>query len=314
MRLLLSMGLKPRGRPDEPLRPVLRWLDPHTGAVEDALRRDPPPGLHPPGAEHAEFTGAHRAGDLLWQSTRTEVLALHLPDLAVVRAFTHPLLHDVHDALPLPDGTVAVTSTGLDAVVVLDAAGALVALHRLGDVDPTLHADWRRVPFDSTKPRRVHPNHLLLLGEDLWVTSLELGALMRLRDGELVRLPEGPAHDGRLVDGEIWLTTVAGAVVALDPTTLRRTRTLDLRVLDPVRGVRGWCRGVEKVGDRLFVGLTTLRASAGREALAALVRGPKLPTRVVEIDLRAPRVVASWEVGNAAGGTLYAITAWADAP
>ncbi len=303
------MGLRPEGDPSRPLQPVLRWLDPSTGAVQDALVRAPPLGLHPVG-DDAEFTGAHRVGNRLWQATRTEVLVLRLPDLTELATWTHPLFHDVHDGLPLADGGVAVTATGLDAVVILRADGSLLQVHRLGSIDPDQRSDWRQVPFRSTKPHTVHPNHLVQLGDDLWASSLERPGLHRLRDGHHVEISEGGTHDGRLMDGELWLTTITGVVVALDPTTLERTRTLDLRVLDPRPGVRGWCRGIEKIGSRLFVGFSTLRASAAREQLAAWVRGPKGPTCVVEVDLETRRVVATHDVGNAAGGTLYAIHAW----
>jgi hypothetical protein len=98
-------------------------------------------------------------------------------------------------------------------------------------------------------------------------------------------------------------------VIAVCPRTLQRRLELDLRELDPRPGSLGWCRGVEVVGSRLFVGMTMLRATRHREALRHLVLGPKLPTRIVEIDLDGPRWVRDIEVGSDAGGTIYSVLA-----
>jgi hypothetical protein len=87
---------------------------------------------------------------------------------------------------------------------------------------------------------------------------------------------------------------------------------LDLSAMESTKKLRGWCRGIEKVGHRLFVGMTMLRASRHREALRHLFRGEagrKLPTRVLEIDLETETIVDSYPVGNEAGGTLYGIHA-----
>lgn len=319
MKLLLSMGLKPHGRTGEPLRPALRWLDPDTGRVEDIAGV---PGLahHPSAADHAECTGAHRLGDRLWQTTRTEVLTLSWPDLAVLERFSHPLLHDVHDALPLPDGGFAVTATGHDSVLRFDARGELVTHWWLGGDTASFPAaypgitDFRRVPFAATKPHAVHPNHLVWMDDALWVTCLHTQQLRCLTQARApLAVPEGPPHDGRWHDGLLWLTTVNGRVLAVDPATGQRRIDLDLHDLDPTPGLPGWCRALTVVDHRLFVGMTTLRRAAHTEVARQLLRGAagrKKPTRVVEIDLRTHQIVAQHPVGNAAGGTLYALTAW----
>jgi hypothetical protein len=98
-------------------------------------------------------------------------------------------------------------------------------------------------------------------------------------------------------------------VVAVDPVTLRRELELDLAALSGRRGALGWCRGVEVVGSRLFVGLTMIRATRHREVLRQLLKGPKLPTRIVEVDLDRRRVAREVEVGNHAGGTIYSLLA-----
>lgn len=313
MKLLLSMGQKPGGRIDVPLRPLLRWLDPSTGHVDDALWLPVDPHHHPGPAEHAECTGAHLDTDgTLWQATRTEVLRLALPSLDVLERISHPWFHDVHDVLPDDAGGLWVASTGIDAVLHVDRARTVDRVVRLGALHPTDEPDWRRIPFDRTKPRAAHPNHLEPGPEGPWITSLETRDARDLDGTVRVHVPEGPLHDGRLLQGLRWFTTVDGLIVACDPLTGARRRTLDLRRLAPHLGP-GWCRAVEQVERHLFVGWTTLRAGRHREALAAWWRGKKRPTRLLRIDLDTERLVAEHEVGNAAGGTLYTITAVAAA-
>ena len=316
MRLLLSMGLKPGGTVAEPLRPRLRWLDTRTGAVDDAWVGDVPQGLHPGPDEHAELTGAHRVGQTLVQTTRAEVLWFDLPGLALTERFSHPLLYDVHDALPLPDGGLAVTATGHDSVLIFDRDRQLVRHHWLGvgtfaDAYPGVD-DFRRVPFDRYKPHAAHPNHLFLLDGALYATCLALGRAVCLDDRRRdLLLPGGPPHDGRWLDGLLWFTTVDGQVSAWDPRSgLWDTR---LTVDEDEPGIPGWCRGVEVVGDRVFVGMTTLRDSAWREVGRRLIRGVegvKRPTRVVELDRRTGRVVGRWPVAGPGDGTLYALHAF----
>jgi hypothetical protein len=315
MRLVLSMGLKPHGDPREPLRPRLRLLDTDTGRVEDLLAPEPGPH-HPAEAEHAELTGAFRVGDVLLQCTRTEVLELGWGSWELRHRWSHPLLHDVHHALPYADG-VAVASTGLDAVLCFDAERRLVARHWLGEGDFEQRfggvTDHRTLPFDHHKPHQVHPNHLLTLDGALYATCLQTRELRRVTpDPAVIWRFSGPPHDGRWLQDAWWFTTVDGQIVALDATLTRPVLTIDLAALHEEAGLIGWCRGIERVGDRLFVGMTMLRATPGRELVRRLVRGAhgrKLPTRVIELDLQARRIVRSHPVGNEAGGTLYAIHA-----
>ncbi|MCB9682851.1 MAG: hypothetical protein H6733_15395 [Alphaproteobacteria bacterium] len=322
MRLLLSMGLKPGGDPAAPLQAVLRWLDPSTGTVVDALHVPPTPGTHPSARDHAECLGAHRDGDVLVQVTRTEVIWLDLPTLAVRDRFSHPLFHDLHDARPLPGGGLAVTSAGNDSVLVFDVHRELVAHHVLRDVPfavafPGID-DFRTVPFDATKPHHAHPNRIVVLGDDLWVTCLVTQTCRCLTsDHPPLAFPEGPPHDGVLLDGLVWFTTVTGHLIAVDPTTRDRVRTLDLGALTASRRMPGWCRGIAGHDGQLYVGMTMLRSPTHRELLRWVVKGEagrKLPTRVLQVDPSRGRIVAEHPVGNAAGGTLYDLTVWAPPP
>lgn len=326
-RLLLSMGMVPSGRPGDPLRPRLRALDPTTGRVDDVVSYDPPAALHPDDPEHAEFTGAWVGSGELLQCTRTEVLVFAWPDLTLRARVSHPLLHDVHHAIRLPDGRLAVASTGIDAVLLLDDAGTLHAHHWLdapGTDTPDAAAftarfgparDLRRVRFETFKPHHHHPNYLAWDGDALWATCLSTGVAVCVTDPGRPprRFPEGGPHDGVLAGALRFYTTITGLVVAIDPATGDRVRVWDVSQVEGRAGLPGWCRAIAVTDTHLIVGMTTLRKSRHREWLRRVLRGRhgrSLPSRVLAIDRHTGALDAVWPVGNEAGGTIYGITPW----
>lgn len=310
------MGLKRSGRPADPLRPLLREIDPSTGTVVREIVHEAAPEHVPGPAAHQEFTAASFAPDgRLIQPAHTEVLWIDPRSGKVDRVWSDPLFHGVHSAAPYRDGVV-LTCAGTESVLVLDADGRVATHHWLREgrfeaAYPGIE-DFRRVDHDALKPHSHHPNFASEVGEDLWVTCFETSDCRALGSGRRIPLPEAIPHDGRLRQGWLWFTQVVGRIVAVDPVTLERKLTIDLRELTATRENIGWCRGVEVVGSRLFVGMTMLRQTRHREVLRQLllgIPGRKLPTRIVEIDLDRMRVVREIPVGNAAGGTIYSVLA-----
>lgn len=310
MKLWVSMGLKPSGDPAEPLRPCLRVVDTDVGRVVDELRHTCDPAhVAGPGA-HQEFTaGAFLPDGRLIQPAHTELLWIDPHRMRIERVVSHPLFHGMHSATASPEGLV-VTCAGTESVLELDPRGELSAHHwlRPGRFGYPGITDFRTVDHDALKPHSHHPNHAARVGGDLWVTCFETADCRSLGADRRIDLAEAIPHDGRLRGGLLWFTQVVGVVIGVDPATLAREVVIDLRALDR-RGSLGWCRGVEVVGSRLFVGMTMLRATRHREALRQIVYGQKRPTRVVEVDLDRAVIVGEIEVGNAAGGTIYSVNA-----
>ena len=308
------MGLRPGGRRGEPLRPVLREIDAATGHVTRDLRWR----SRGVSADDHELTVGWRDGTTLWQPTRSELLEVDLEAWRVRSSWSHRLLYDVHSAAPRPGGGHVITATGHDSVLEVD--GGRVVAHRWlreGRFSDVFGAatDFREVEIARHKPHTHHPNHAFYLDGDLWVTLLQQRECRCLTRPGSIPIPEGPPHDGVLREGVLWFTAVTGHLVGVDPRTQARVLTLDLGALEGERGWTGWCRGVDVVGTRAWVGMTVLRSSAHREVLRRLVRGRdgvSHPTRVLEVDLDGPRVRAVHPVGNRAGGTLYAVHAVGD--
>lgn len=314
-RLLVSMGLPRGGRVGEPLRPVLRELDPDQGAPTRELWPELDPDALPGPESHQELTCAAPAPDgTIWQPAHTELFRIDPVALRIVDRFSHPRFHGLHSASPAPDGGVVLTAAGLDSVIELEADGAFLRQTWLcpGDFDAVHRGidDFRKVDHDGFKPHRYHPNHAAWVGADLWVTCFETQEARSLTSDRRIPFPEAIPHDGRLREGLLWFTLITGRVVAVRPDTLERVLELDLRALSGTRALLGWCRGIEVRGSRLFVGMSALRRTRHREVLRQLLLGEagvKLPTRVIEVDLDRRRIVRETEVGNPAGGTIYGL-------
>jgi len=311
------MGLRPGGRVGSPLAAVLRCVSvPEGHVVRDLPCVSPVAFTSGPGADQECTAASWLPSGTLLQPTHTEVLWVCPDTWRVIHRVSHPLMHNVHSATPLADGGYLVTCAGSDSILIFDGTDALVHHDwlREGSFRGAYRdvVDFRALHHDALKPHAFHPNYAQRVGDKTWVTCFETQRAVCREDGREIRFPEGIPHDGRLRDGLLWFTVVTGHVIAVDPITLERRIHLDLNQMTRTDAMLGWCRGVEVVGRRLFVGMTMLRATRHREVLRWLARGGlgrKLPTRVLEIDLDAKAIVAEVPVGNEAGGTIYAINA-----
>ena len=287
------------------LRPVLRTLDTSDGAVVDEIVLA---STHPP-PDGDQCSAPWLDGGVLWQPTRTALHRVVLDGFGATEVMSLPLFHDLHSVSPTDEGWL-LTCTGHETVIEVDRSGEV--RRRWSFAKAPDERDYRDLAHDAFKPHRWHPNYTWTWRGRRWVTLLGAQQLRCLDDDEWVPITEGPPHDGIIRDGTLWITTTNGRVLGLDPDTFERRVQLDVHALVPERGLPGWCRGIEVVGDRVFVGMTMFRSSLWREAGRMALRGRdgvKQPTRVVELDWRRGQGGGVWPVGNAAGGSIYGITA-----
>ncbi len=302
-------------RAGDPRRPRVRVVDAEAWTVAGELAFE---AAHAPSPDaHQEATAASLTGErLLLQPAHTELLWIDPVALRIVRRVSHPLFHGLHSATESDDGTIVVTCAGLDSVLELDADGRPLRHHwlregRFADAYGGI-TDFRTVDHRGFDPHSHHPNFAWRSGDEIWATCFETRECRTADGRRRIALDEAIPHDGRLREGLLWFTQVDGRVIAVDPVTLQRKLEIDLRELCATRKMLGWCRGVEVVGDRLFVGMTMLRSTRHREVLRMLLRGAqgeKLPTRLLEIDLGRFRVRREIELGVPDGGTIYSIVA-----
>lgn len=252
--------------------------------------------LSPPHLQSSEPTlrygAAVKAGDGLLTCSATEVLHYD-KDLRLDGQWSHPWMNSVHHALPLDDGGVLVTATGLDMVLDLAPSGDLRKAYDLAD-EPAFarfdrNLDFRRV--NSTKPHYCHINYLFRVDGRLFATRFQQRDAVNIQEpGERFDIAVGGPHDGVVHGQNVYFTTTDGRVLVFDSQSRRRIGEVTLGGQD---APLGWCRGLYIFEERYaWVGFSRLRPTRIQENIAWLrqwMSGDKAmmerPTRIALYDL-----------------------------
>ncbi len=283
-------------------------IDLARGVAIERLRWFPPPHLRVP---TKGFTGAcwgrSTSGEVaLYVAHHAAIVRVDPVRWKVTGVLHHPCFNDLHDVAT--DGSrLYVANTGAESLDIFTLDGTFVGSHALlplwinrlretgaapSDWAPLLHAGWtglapewnsaddhdpyltRGTPWCRAKVRdRLHPCHVHCADGRLLVTCLHDGSIRDLAAFEVLASVRGHPHDGMLVDGVLWYTTVDGTIHAPDA------------VLDATAaGHHGWCRGLHVSEGIVTVGFSEVRP--GRPPKYAWnARGPTgSETSVLAID------------------------------
>ena len=158
----------------------------------------------------------------------------------------------------------------MDMVVIIDHQGNVIDRFT---IDQTLRIsrdnidddiDWRFADKPWSGPTGLfHINSVQTIGQDIYLTSRNLGALIVVRPGDdhaslrtlNYRTPTC-VHDGDYVDGKFYLTSIDGKIlIASQPKEADSTRfRYDLQVecvrLDEVQ--KNWCRGIAVTDEFIY--------------------------------------------------------------
>lgn len=252
--------------------------------VERAFEYRSPDGVCAPG-DPILFKSATVVGDRLYACTQTEVVVFALPTFEVLAHVSLPCFNDVHHVLPAGDGTLLVAVSGLEMVVRVDTDGNVVETTNVLGEDP-----WERFSRDvdyrqgvDLKPHRAHPNHLFMIGDEVFVTRFELRDAVSLDDpGRRIVIGRERAHDGVVVGDRVLFTTVDGFVVEASTETLEVVAEHHLDAPDGEDALLGWCRGLHVDGDDVWIGFSRIRPTRFRQTLSWIRTGftRSCPTRI----------------------------------
>jgi hypothetical protein len=276
---------------------VVGEVDMATGSVlERAHYISPPEACASDDDPSILFKAGTLDGDRLYVCTQTELLVYSLPEFAVVGYVSLPRFNDVHHVRPTGDGTLLVANTGLDTVVEVDMGGTVVREWSVLGQDVwarfSRDVDYRRVA--TTKPHHAHPNFVFELGDDIWVTRfIQRDAICLTRPGGRIPIEGAPNHDGEVLGGKVYFTSVDAKVVIADADTQTVERVVDLNAITDSGVPLGWCRGLAVIDeDHVAVGFSRLRPTKFRENVKWLKHklggsGYGLaPTRIAVVDLK----------------------------
>jgi hypothetical protein len=218
------------------------------------------------------------------------VLIFDVPTFKQVGYVSIPVFNDVHHVRPSPTGSLLVANSGLDMVLEVDHGGDVIREYSVLDEDPwqrfSRTVDYRTVR--TTKPHHAHPNHVFLLGDEIWATRFEQrDAISLTNPGRRINIGLERVHDGVVYDGRVYFTTVDGKVAIADSATLTVEAVHDLPRLIGDTAVLGWARGIHIHPGGIWVGFSRIRPTKFRENVAWVARGFKQsrPTHIAHFDL-----------------------------
>jgi PQQ-like domain len=257
------------------------------------------------------FQSSSVEGHLLYTCTQTEVIVYSLPSFERLHYVSLPCFNDIHHVRSTPSGNILAANAGLEMVLELKPSGEIVeAWSALGEdpwerVDPSV--DYRKI---STKPHRAHPNFVFYVGSEIWATRFEQGdAISVSPPGRSVQVSDRRIHDGIVVDGRIYFTTVDGTIVVVDASTLEIEEVVDLPAIHGDRALLGWCRGLLLSGEHLWVGFSRIRPTQFRENVAWVARGFRRgkPTHIACYDLARRACVTEIDLEPTGLAAVYSI-------
>lgn len=268
-------------------------LDMNSKTLTDLVVLDEAGQNYPDDSASLLFTAATLDGDRLWLCTETEIFEYSYPELKLLRTASYPCFQNVHHVTPIGD-KVAVVSTGLDLVAILSKE--TLVLEKVINVE---HKDpWHR--FDSkvdyrkvhsTKPHDSHPNFLLSLNGQMWVTRLIQKDVINLDDpSQRIEIGGAGIHDGHLIGDLLYFTCVYGEIVIVDTKTFKVIERIDLKVVEGVNRPLGWCRGLAVEDNVAYVAFGHLRPTKVKENISwardiLSGRSNITKTRIVAYDL-----------------------------
>lgn len=290
---------------------ALQLIDWETGTLVKEVRHITPPDKIAPDGSVLFKSGTIFNRHLVVPSN-TEILVYDLPRLELKRVYSHPTFNDLHHVIVHND-LFYICNTGLEIVQVMHQNGDMVAEYNVGYSDTwkrfSKDIDYRLVP--TTKPHETHANHLFVLEGQLWCTRFWPKDAICLEDPSKridLSASNGHPHDG-LVQGDfIYFTLTDGYLVIVHKNTLKREEIVDFNEISRHRALLGWCRGVDVVGGRAYVGFTALRTSKYREYGIWIKHGKKpLGSRIAEYDLNHKTLVKEYPVARETGAAIFTV-------
>ena len=153
--------------------------------------------------------------------------------------------------------------------------------------------------FSDFRPHLLHPNHVSLVNDELWVTLWRTGEIVNLHTGNVLANDLGRPHDGLVFEDTIYITDcrmnrlivhqfdhAAGSI-----GKRIADRTITKQVSD------GFLRGVSVAGDFVFVGLTARRGASAEFQIA----------RIVALDKKTLEPTDEWIVPENYGRQIFSI-------
>lgn len=244
--------------------------------------------------------------------TRTEILVYKMPELYISKIYSHPTFNDIHH-VNIQNNMIYICNTGLEIIQIMNFNGDIFAEYNVG-----LSSTWKRFNtgidyrlVETTKPHETHTNYIFFLDGDLWCTRfLQRDAICLTDQSKKINLNIGMGgpHDGLVKGDFIYFTLTDGYIVIVNKQSLKVEDILDLNKISNYNVLLGWCRGIDVVGNKAYVGFSSLRASKYREYGMWIKHGKKpLGSRIAEYDLNTKTLTREVFVAKDTGAAIFTV-------
>ncbi len=215
------------------------------------------------------FTGLVRVNDKLLAGSWNGIFALDAQSKRVENFITNRYSCYIH-RFCADEQRIIFAMPLMDMVVIIDHQGNVIDRFtidqtlRISRVNIDDDIDWRFADKPWSGPTGLfHINSVQTIGQDIYLTSRNLGALIVVRPGDdhaslrtlNYRTPTC-VHDGDYVDGKFYLTSIDGKILiasqpkGFDSTRFRYDLQVDCVRLDEVQ--KNWCRGIEVTDEFIY--------------------------------------------------------------
>jgi hypothetical protein len=285
--------------------------------IVKSMNYSSPPEHCPEVYPSIRFTAMSFNDDKIILPTGTEVLFVDKSKLEIERCISNKYFNDVHFARIIDD-ELAVVSTGLERIVFLDLKTENIKrIIKPGnmdfkEVDETI--DYRKI--NSTSPHLVHPNYLINDINNIYITRFAQKDIVDLNNPNVsFPVAEERIHDGKIIGGKIYFTSVDGNVIILDLRTKKILKKIDLWKIDERKGLLGWCRGIEVIDNFAYVVFSQFRKTkllANIKWAMDKVPGNKFlnvlaPTRICKYNLDTEQKIDELIIDSSAIDTIFDI-------
>ena len=269
---------------------------------------------YPDNIPNSIFVSATLKDGVLYLCTSTELFLYSYPELVLIKKASYPFFQNLHHAAPYKD-TIAVVSTGLDFVVLLDkkTLEPVDFKNALGKDPWHKHSkdiDYRK--YVSLKPHESHPNYFFEINDEMWVTRFNQKDAVCLSDvNKKIDIGVERLHDGYTTSDYVYFTSVNGCIIKANINTLKVEEVFDLNKIDNSGVPLGWCRGLFVEGDVAYVGFTRIRHTKVKENLKWIVNMVKTnkinQTRIAVYDLKKKVKLDEIKMPDTIISALYSI-------
>lgn len=287
---------------------IINW---ENGTPVKEARYVSPPGFRTPDGS-IQFGAGTLYKDHFFVPTRTEVIVYQFPQLRIKSIYSYASFNDLHH-VAVHNNLIYVCNTGLELVQVMDSSGTIIEEYNIGISNTwerfSRDIDYRLVP--TTKPHEMHANFVFFLNGEPWCTRFIPRDAICIRDKSKkidLNLSSGGPHDGLVRDDFIYFTLTDGYIVIINKYSLKTEEVINLNQISKYKMLLGWCRGIEVIGKKAYVGFSSLRSSKYLEFGLWIKHGQKpLGSRIAEYDLYSRTLEKEVLIAKDTGAAIFTV-------